>query len=463
MVTTYQVHLTGNIPVKGKMSVIPGTRVDELIFSPLLFEYGIGMAKNLAFRESELDLRNIFIIRRGKTGDQDTLIADLYAYNFGGLLEWNPVLMDGDVIKVNRRSSEEEQVSVSGSVSTPLVLPFRQGDSAALMVELSGGRTSDAMTGELHVLRDPKDGGPVQRVVLTDREASSFLLTPSDMVIVPRRSDLSSLRVVRIDGEVLNPGLYPVRDNETTLADVLLMAGGPTALARTNGVRVQRKSDPAKPYVDPQDDLDLEQILTRISVPSAANQNTALGLSTQSEYWTSDIMRLSDQYLESFELLKAEILMDRNVLYADLDDPASLSAIQIQDGDVVTVERMENTVRLMGQISMNGSLTFQQGAGVMDYIERAGGYGPAADPERVFIIKAGSRSWKRPDDTIIEPGDIILVDRTPMITYGEDRQISLLEFSTALQQRGIRTQTIFSAISTVLSITTTYILIRDRR
>ncbi|MDA0671759.1 MAG: hypothetical protein O2991_03675, partial [Bacteroidetes bacterium] len=70
-----EVHLTGASPVKGKYLVLPGTRVDDL-----LFKVATSNKKEEWFEKQEYNLRNIVIYRERQ---QDTLRSDLYSYNYG--------------------------------------------------------------------------------------------------------------------------------------------------------------------------------------------------------------------------------------------------------------------------------------------------------------------------------------------------------------------------------------------
>ncbi len=91
-----------------------------------------------------------------------------------------------------------------------------------------------------------------------------------------------------------------------------------------------------------------------------------------------------------------------------------------------------------------------------EYIEKANGMTIAADKERIFIIKAGSRSWYYPDKTILESGDIIFVDRIPLqdARSGLQNQINI----ETLKNR--RVQLIMSGVGALTSIITAYVAVR---
>ena len=77
----------------------------------------------------------------------------------------------------------------------------------------------------------------------------------------------------------------------------------------------------------------------------------------------------------------------------------------------------------------------------------------AANKERVFVIKAGSRAWYKPEDTMLSSGDIIFVDREPLVDATSARNYNLqLE-----QLKNSRISLILAAIGTVTGIITTYV------
>ncbi|MEL0010633.1 MAG: hypothetical protein VW868_03630, partial [Bacteroidota bacterium] len=80
----------------------------------------------------------------------------------------------------------------------------------------------------------------------------------------------------------------------------------------------------------------------------------------------------------------------------------------------------------------------------------------AADRDRVFIIKAGSRSWYKPSETTIQSGDIIFVDRIPL----QDAR-SGLEYQLRIEDvKNQRIQIIMSGIGALTSVVTAYVAVR---
>lgn len=102
------------------------------------------------------------------------------------------------------------------------------------------------------------------------------------------------------------------------------------------------------------------------------------------------------------------------------------------------------------------SYTFTSGNTIDDYLDAANGLTIAADPERVFIIKAGSRAWYRTSETELESGDIIFVDRIPF----EDVSTGRIYETQLSQLKSERTRLILQGVTAITSIVTAYVAVR---
>lgn len=436
------VHLTGNIPNPGKITLPYGTTVDMLVV-PGLFPINAAMQvqseqpfeKSRQLINTDYDLRNIHIQR--KSGNSIT--ADLIAYNLGGIVELNPTLQDGDIIQINKISRNHATINVSGAVNKHLSIPFNEDDTITRLLRVAGGLSVEAVPGEVNIIRNSPDGFVSTRVLVNDYD--SFKLLPFDNVLVPVDQSKRRTGTVKLEGEINTPGYYPITEGSTSLADVLNLAGNVTEMARTHSVRINRRSE------------------------SKSRNLTSAELREQLEK-PSELLRTSDQYAEGLEFLRMELSMDLQVVFVDLNDPDAVRNTILIDGDEVVIARDDKTIMLMGQVNKIGYYPLATGQNIESVLQQAGGLSEAADPERIFIIKSGTRSWYRPGDTVLESGDIVFVDRIPLVDFQSSRlldvQLAQLEIQGKqldLQKRNSTVQLIFAGIGTVASIITTYLFI----
>jgi protein involved in polysaccharide export with SLBB domain len=448
------VHLGGQIPNPGKYTIQPGTRYSALISGLLINQEIVYPLQNLPnstiqspnspitvtginFEELEFknkaqsDLTESFFkqisvkydLRRVKVTNNsgDTHYVDLSAYFNSGHKNFNPYIADGDEINFIERSSTSPKISISGAVINNFEGTFRTDDTFKKLFNISGGFAPGADTSNFIVYRGVN--GTVEK--LSFSYGDEITLQPNDRIIIPHTQEQQSIGSVYIDGQVMTPGIYSITEDKTTLNDLLQMAGG-----------LNDKALPKAGYLYRQ---------------SFDNR----GVKSVSAFSPSLLIRSSDQYLEGFDYMKLEEALNVGRMPIDFTDETLLSQLTLSDGDQLFIPKNEYSVSLMGQINKPGFYNFKQNYTLTDYINRAEGLTVAANPDRIFIIKAGSRSWLKPSETELSSGDIIFVDRTPLVDATSGRTF---EFQKE-QLKNNRFQLLLAAISTITSIITTYVAI----
>ena len=482
----YDVHLTGEIPYTGMKRVPPGTRVDELIVISheawIFRENQIGVPSESEegqqwlidqpedalsdILNSDLDLRNIRILKR----DGSIQLADLIGYRLGGNLDDNPILEQGDVVNIRKLSANPFVVSVSGAVKTPLTIPYQKNDTAERLLNIAGGRSSEASLEEILIYRIASNAAAAslssassskdqrsarghssfETFTLTTSDLALFTLEPGDRIVVPVDQSKRNIHQVTIQGEVNRPGTYPISEGVTTLQELVEMAGGPTSQALLHGIEIVRHSD---------DELDNEL---------AENRYRPLPM----------LFRVSDQYEESRAQLELEIQTENNVIFADLSHYKretqseenlfnASSSIPLFHEDEITIPKDQKTIRVMGQIGVPGFYVFDPKQDFREYIQQAGGFSPAADTNRIYVIKAATRNWVPIVETTLSSGDILFVDREPLVSYRAAEDLELRKADMQLRResqdtndRRTNVQIGVSLINATVSIITTYLLIR---
>jgi protein involved in polysaccharide export with SLBB domain len=114
-------------------------------------------------------------------------------------------------------------------------------------VYLAGGLTSDAAMDSAQVIRSGKDGMKVLSVnvgeALAGNSAEDLLLLPNDRIVVHHNPSKVEPAAVYVQGDVPNPGRYPLSSN-MHVQDLLHLAGGLKPSADTqSAVLTHRKGD----------------------------------------------------------------------------------------------------------------------------------------------------------------------------------------------------------------------------
>ena len=206
-----------------------------------------------------------------------------------------------------------------------------------------------------------------------------FLLQESDRLSVWRKFDYKTIASVTLGGEVRYPGVYPVTPNQTTLTDIIAMAGGFTENANLDEASILRRSTSTA------QDLDYARLL-RMSVADM----------TQEEY---------DLYKSLARSRQGEISIDFVRLFKENDLALDILLV---NRDRITVPFNRDLVRVTGAVQQPGYIKWEPKADINFYLKKAGGFNFNADTGRAKIIKAKTGQYfKLNKKIVVEAGDII--------------------------------------------------------
>jgi polysaccharide biosynthesis/export protein len=399
----FAVHVSGIVSNPGRIEVYSVDRADKAIYmatlssglpsgaesdltSPSESSGFVSVTESIPVEEPPISMRNILVLR-GK----DTLYVDLLGYYATGNLEYNPRLLDGDIIVVPVEQLEENSISVSGGVRLPGTFEYHPNDNLAIALQVSQGFKKNAISDSIVVSRVAVNGNGILRFVVNGNKVLNgeldFVLQPGDKIFVHERSRSRRNPTVSVKGEVNINGEFPIIDGQTTLRSIIENAGGFTANAALAEAIVLRK--------DPGLELD----------PVKKNP----------DYRRLSEMRLSDLLKEERDYFTYEAAIRRNQVSVDFKDlflGGNLEQdVALYDGDEIIVPSATATVYVFGQIARPGHVAWFDDMDIDFYIERAGDVSDAADESSAKVIKAGSKNWVDAGDTTIEPGDAIYIPR----------------------------------------------------
>ncbi len=421
------VHVSGSIPFPGKYVIPAQSRVDLAILQSLIeiqFEASQETIYLPTYTSQLLNfdgysLRNIQIIHE----DGRVSKADLVDYFRTGNLNNNPIVYDGDQIKLARISENTPSVSISGAVRYGYNLEYKAGESISDLLNIAGRFEENADSASVFVLRNSDN--TIERIEVLSADWDTFKLSPNDRVVVPENDIARLSSTAWIKGEVVLPGNYPIIQGSSTVYDLLELSGG-----------ITQNALPKAAYLIRGNRIENE-------VPNKFNV---------------DLMtRTSDQFYQGIDYLKQETSLSRNKVHFDLNNEDELKNVILFDGDRLFIPRDERTIFVFGQVNNPGYFPFNelQQTTTSEYINRAGGYALSADKDRVFIIKAGNSSWFKPNETKLESGDRIFIDRYPVEDLNALRSYEIQK----AQERNTRIQLIMTGLTTITGIITTYVFV----
>lgn len=336
---------------------------------------------------SASSLRNILIQRRN--GVQ--LKVDIEKYRATGNTIYNPLLTDGDVVITHPRNLARDYVGIYGAVTKEGVYEFVDGDSLSTLIRIAAGLTPSA-DGENAVLyrttaqqKQVKESFSVKDVL---SGAADRPLLRGDRIVVPAHNIQSRSGTVKVEGEVLQPGSYPIIRDSTTLSEVIAMAGGFTRFASLNAARVVRESkDEWK--------RDIDYLTLKRGV--SASEDTI--------YFANEMLVKLNREVSN---------VDFKAIFSSSDRSAD---IVLFDGDKIIIPQKVNAVYVFGEVLNPGYVSLSGARSVDGYIALAGGLTEHAVDDDIRIIKASSKQWLVPGETSIEDGDYIWVPKKPYRTF----------------------------------------------
>ena len=321
---------------------------------------------------------------------------------------------------------DEYKFTVQGEVRLPGDFPFASNATLGDLVQKAGGLNESAKNARIEIARrlnnrDVTDPSSSQTILVDIKDGivsnPNVDLQPYDVITVLGDAGFRTQRQVKIEGEVLYPGIYTISREDERISDIIKRAGGLTSYAYTEGASLKRtgvsklkveekkekerfKKEMVKSMADSrnEEELDLEE---DENLSSAQAKNKALAkVSQQSGVSASDI--------EPSDLVGIE-------LNKILEDPYQRGDLLVLDGDIINVPKELQTVKVVGEVLNSNNVVYVKGKNLKYYINQAGGFTDNALKKRVFVQYAnGAVKGKDGGDPEIKPGaEIVVPKRAP--------------------------------------------------
>ncbi|MEQ8628952.1 SLBB domain-containing protein [Ekhidna sp.] len=345
---------------------------------------------NIFRRKEDLTLKNIaFDVKSILEGNQDILL----------------VRDDQIIIQSIFDLRENQTIQVKGEVRAPGIYQYLDGMTVEDVITQSGGFKESANKSVVEVARqvNSNQGTLAQTAKIFTFEinenlsisdsASNFELQPFDVILIKRSSFYHSQRLVKIEGEVLYPGFYALETREDKISDLIVRAGGLTDFAYADGATILRRSEYFEDTTSMDVGEDLEADLFRSKRLKDLQKRDA----------DDNVNQLGEK--ESIGIN----------LEGSLDNPGSKYDLILKDGDVVSIPRRLQTVRVRGSILYPNTVRFEPGMSAKRAISQAGGFTDDARPRKTYVIYAnGSAERTRSflffkDYPKLEPGAEVIV------------------------------------------------------
>lgn len=198
-----KVFLVGDVQKPASIVVESNTKLFDLLLDSISFN------KTSSFRN--IQVKNV---------NDEIKYYDFLKFLRYGDKKNNPLLNDGDVVFVDK---VDKVVTISGPVKFPATYEFLEGESINDLIKLAGGFLFDAKTDSIEIVRYDKEGKNQKSYYYSYREIveKNMPLIFKDNVIVRVIPEYYIDNFVRIEGWVKYPGVYKIKEDQTTLSEVI--------------------------------------------------------------------------------------------------------------------------------------------------------------------------------------------------------------------------------------------------
>lgn len=344
-------------------------------------------------------------------------------------------LSPDDVIRISSifDLNEHQVITINGQVRNPGVFPYIDSMTVEDLVGLSGGLKEDASASTIEVARrlvsdeDITKSSEIftfeiNRDLGINDEASDFLLQPFDLVLVKSTPYVRQHKVVKIEGEVNFPGYYALETNEDKISDLIQRAGGITKYGYPEGSSIIRRTEYFRTEFQKEElqallDVKRRELESKFLKPNSSGLENydlierqlikyekelteALKIEDSSNDLEARIFRAQElrKLLVRDSVSGAEALVDRQAIGIELDkiiaQPNSNYDLTLKDGDLISVPRKFETVRIQGEVLYPNMVKFQQGASFKKYISASGGFSSKAKVGKSYVVYANGSAHR---------------------------------------------------------------------
>lgn len=369
--------------------------ISGAVYQPGTYEFGgdVKTVRQLVAKAGGV-LPDAFLNRAVLHREHEDKTLEVISVNLGKVLSGEAtdiVLQKNDELYVTSISDLRETgtMTISGMVANPGTFPFARNATVEDLIIMAGGLREGASLARVDIARRKRDAnglvqldevGELISVSLKDGfldTGERFYLQPYDEVTVHRSPSYNVQTHVVLTGEANFPGSFTMTNRNERLSDLVKKAGGVTNYAYLKGARLFRNMT----------DEERRQITDILLFHSGDN----------SQLDTTAIMRMASRYQVAIDLEKA------------LDNPGSEFNIELEEGDVLDIPVIHNTVRVMGEVMIPSVISYEPRKRGNDYIAACGGFAPDAKRAKKYVIHMNGRSEKLTAGTKIMPGDQIII------------------------------------------------------
>jgi protein involved in polysaccharide export with SLBB domain len=391
-------------------------QITGAVFRPDIYSFYEGMRISALIAKADGLKEDAYNTRATIIRLKDDLTTEVVNVNLAkalqGNLEADIVLKREDVVTVYSILDfvEEYNITIDGEINKPGIYPYFENLTLNDLLVQAGGLSGSASK-KVEIARmimsdeiDNKNPNRAQLINLeitaaNNEQLKNFELRPFDVVNIRRMAVYEQPKMVTVSGAVNYAGKYVLADKKEKIYDVILRAGGLSAVADVEGVKIKR---PIKSK----------------QIEDLENVNLNLGKNDSIQNKLVGKLKEADKF--------ATIPIDWEAI---LKNQKSITNVTLFPGDEIVVATFNEGVKVSGNVLLTSEIPYNSGKGFNYYLNAVGGIDAKGWKKKAYIIYPNGKAAVSSSFLFIRsypnvlPGSQIVVPERP-----EQRKMSTGEW-----------------------------------
>lgn len=277
---------------------------------------------------------------------------------------------------------ENYSVTINGEVNRPSTFTYADNMRVQDLILLADGYKEGASRSRIEVSRrllstavtDTTAYSIIHSIDLGSAKGEdlNFVLQPFDIVSVRKSPTYRSQIAVSVEGEVLYPGNYTLAGNKERLSDIILRAGGLKQTGYATGAILLRKTHVNETSAD--------EALFSSKINTISNQSKR---SSGNSFSATDTAKIASNV--------NGLLVNQKPVGIRLADamarPGSFYDIILEEGDVIKVPKITQTVQTFGAVNVPRQIAYHRNLGFLRLISESGWFAPNAARKFAYMVR----------------------------------------------------------------------------
>jgi protein involved in polysaccharide export with SLBB domain len=293
-------------------------------------------------------------------------------------IDLDSVLLSGQEVYLKKNDSvyihsifdfhDKNYITIEGNVRKPGEVPWRENFTLHDLLLAVGGLNESGDSSNIEISRRIRNANvgeanheesEVFNIDLAGKNSADVYLQPFDVVIVKTLPGYTRQRTVLVLGEVKSPGRYSLEKSGDRISDIIKRVGGFKASADSTSITIRRIT---KSNLTVAEKERLFQRVLDIN-PDSVSQDT----------------RLKDELYKTTDLISVD-------LSEALAHPESSDNLSLENGDILTIDRNSNLVKISGEVYFPTVVTYRSNKRLKYYVEQAGNFTSYARKNGSLVI-----------------------------------------------------------------------------